>query len=321
MSPIEKGCRAVWSFSLVALCIVVGPAAFAQGGFGDGRGSAPIEVTLNNSFIEAHKNRATADVADFLVDLAHDRPNPPSKDGDLHVAGRSATIGLPLVVELMNAKTKKPLVDLLNAREGSPDPVPLSGAWRLWPEHGGLDPQVQGDPVSPATTTNPEHVFELHPVTKVNGQAVLDTLKEIDGFTYKSAEDAFQRYESAPFQLRCDSDTTTFRTKMIGYNYVDFEVELLEDPTHVVADGLSLFANVRDPDDGELLVYKRRVWFVKGSGPYAVVAPLKAGDRIRVVGIPRINLSLISWRCANAERRPDVLQWALPYELVIVDTE
>jgi hypothetical protein len=55
----------------------------------------------------------------------------------------------------------------------------VSGVWRLWPEHGGVSPQVQGDPVKPATGANSEHVFALHPLTAVDGHDVRDTLKPI----------------------------------------------------------------------------------------------------------------------------------------------
>ena len=49
---------------------------------------AQIEITLKKSLIERYKDRVTID-ADFVVDKAHKKLNPPSKDGDMHVAGRS----------------------------------------------------------------------------------------------------------------------------------------------------------------------------------------------------------------------------------------
>lgn len=293
--------------------LLVSPLASA-----DEDGNVPISLTLNDTFIEQYKNRATITDIPFLVDHAHDRANPASKDGDLHVAGRSSAVGLPLVAELMNAKSEKGLVRLFNDSEGSVDPLTISGVWRIWPEHGGVSPQVQGQKVKPAESTNPEHLFEIHPITRVGDDDVLDTLHHISGFEYKEAESSFQRYESIAFRLACDGPTTTMRTKMIGYNYVDFEIELLEGPDqHVVEDGLSVFANIRDPEEGELLVYKRRIWFVKGSAPYKAVTKLKSGERLRIVGIPRVNLSLVAWRCSPASQ-PDALEWNLPYEMVAV---
>jgi len=58
---------------------------------------AEISITLNSTFIERYKNRATID-AKFTIDHSKGKPNPASKDGDMHVAGRDAkNIGMPTV--------------------------------------------------------------------------------------------------------------------------------------------------------------------------------------------------------------------------------
>jgi len=296
-----------------------------------GSGNAPIELKLNASFIEALKDRATIADAHLLVDKVHTKPNAPSADGDLHAAARSpANIGLPLVAELMNAGLRKDVVSTLQGLAGDAGGVTVSGVWRIWPEHGGLDPETQGDDFPAATTTNPEHVFEIHPLTRVGGQDVIGTLGPIQqlgfasGFVYKDAADAFHRYENASFQLACGHEKDikkrqhTLFLKMIGYNYVDFEADFLEEPTHVVEDGLSVFTDIADPSDHDVLVHKRRVWFVKGSTAYAAAAAAHAGAKLHVVGIPRVNLSLVSWRCLHEKDRPEALQWGLPYEIVAV---
>ena len=97
---------------------------------------AQIVVTLKNKFIEDNKHRATIE-ATFTVDKAHKNPNPPSKDADLHVAGRAPEIQLPIVAELMNAADDKIALDLIHAAETTGTPVAVTGAWRLWCEHGG----------------------------------------------------------------------------------------------------------------------------------------------------------------------------------------
>ena len=58
--------------------------------------------------------------------------------------------------------------------------------------------------------------------------------------------------------------------------------------------------------------------FVKGTKPYNTVKQMKQGQTIRVLGVPRVSLALVSWRCDNAQDQPDVLNWGLPYEMVIV---
>jgi hypothetical protein len=287
-------------------------AAFAQDA------NTPIQLTLQNSFIETYKDRVTISDIDFTVDQVHSHPNRASQDGDLHAAGRSDPVGLPFVAEIMNARDEPALVKRLNDLQGSSQTIKLTGVWRIWPEHGGISPQVQGADVQPATTTNPPHLFEVHPITQLGNVDVRDTLHGIDGYKYKDASDAFQRYEAVAFELDCASKTTTLHTKMVGFNYVDFAIQLSEDPTHVVADGVSVLASILAGDDGDQLVYKRRIWFVKDSEPYTKVMTMHTGDQLHVLGIPRVDLSLVSWRCKQAKTRPEVRTWNLPYEMVVV---
>src|SRR2546426_216605 len=90
---------------------------------------AEVEIVLKSSFIETYKNRATINV-NYVIDKAHKTPNPPSKDGDMHVAGRAQEVGLPIVAEIMNARFHRNAVDLVHQLEGTGQSIQLSGAWR-----------------------------------------------------------------------------------------------------------------------------------------------------------------------------------------------
>jgi hypothetical protein len=200
--------------------------------------AAEIHITLTNAFIDKYKDRVTID-ATYTVDRAHKRPNPPSQDGDLHpsqdgdlhVAGRAPEIGLASVAEIMNAASVPTAVTAAQDAEGG-SPIPVSGVWRIWTEHGGDQDHVQGRPLSPADTTNPDHVFQIHPITMIKGEAVLSTLVPIDGYTAKDAHDAFVRYENMRSTITVSNTkkTTTIATTMAGYNYVRFVLELLDSP-------------------------------------------------------------------------------------------
>lgn len=279
--------------------------------------SAQIEITLKNSFIEKFKNRVTVDTT-FTVDKAHKHPNTAKKDGDLHIAGRAPEIGLPIVAELMNAKEEDAAVNLIHSVEGKPKTIKMSGAWRLWCEHGGESQQVQGAKLEAFTTTNPDHVFEIHPVTSLDGNSVIGSLKPIKGFPPKDAETAFMSYENKRSQIVSNGakKTTTITTSMAGFNYVEFKIEITDDPFKV-PDGTLVFAKVLDLDE-EVLVQKRRMVFVKGSEPEKALLKLHKGDIMHVLGIPRINLALVSFRKANAKTKPGILTWNLPYEMLIV---
>jgi hypothetical protein len=276
---------------------------------------ADIEITLKNSFIEKFKNRATID-ASFTVDKAHRQPNPPAKDGDLHAAGRAPEIGLPAVAEVMNARFEQPALDLIHQSEDAGQPVQVRGVWRLWCEHGGDVAFKQGSPLSPFNTTNPPHVFEIHPLVEVGDQHIEDSFRPIDGFTYKEAGQAFRAYENLKSHITPGNGETTITTTMAGFNYVEFVLQLNEDPTHTIDDGLTVRAAVLDMQ-GEMLVRERRMVFVAGTQPFDRVKALHQGDSLHVVGIPRIDLALLSYRVAH-KTQPGILDWSLPYEIVVV---
>ncbi|HEY3130679.1 MAG TPA: hypothetical protein VGL91_14580 [Acidobacteriota bacterium] len=104
---------------------------------------------------------------------------------------------------------------------------------------------------------------------------------------------------------------------MGGFNYVEFIMEVNSDKQIISDDGRILFAKVLDMDE-ELLMHNRRMAFVKETLPESKARDLKKGDRLHVLGVPRIDLALVSWRVKNAKTKPDVLTWNLPYEIVVV---
>ncbi len=286
-----------------------------------------IRVTLNNKFIETYKDRATITAHHFTVDKAHRHPNPAAQDGDLHAAGRDAKdIGLPTVAEVMNAKFKpgNAAVDLIHAAEGTGKTLAVTGAWRLWCEHGGTTPQTQYAELKPFKTTNPPHVFEIHPITAIDGTDVLKSLRPIANFKTKDAHDAFIKYENLPCRIVPGQGTTTLISQMAGYNYVEFILEMgSEGPKPLADGGTAVLCNVLDLE-GELLVRRRRMIFIKGSEPEQQVKGLTAGKRLHVLGLPRIDLTLVHWRVEHAKDEnytkngEGPLTWNLPYEIVVV---
>jgi hypothetical protein len=277
---------------------------------------AEIRITLQNAFIERYKDRATID-ATFTVDRAHPRPNPPASYGDLHAAGRAPEIGLAAVAEVMNAALEPEAVTLIHQAERSGEPLLVRGVWRLWCEHGGDAEHVQGQPLQPFQATNPPHVFEIHPLLQVAGQDLTASFQPIAGFAYKDAAQAFRGYEQLSSHVTADQVSTTITTRMAGFNYVEFVIRLGEEPTHLLPDGLTVKAAILDTG-GNLLVHERRMVAVAGTPPYNRLKTMHKGEALHVIGIPRIDLALLSWRVANSTRMAGVLDWSLPYEMVLV---
>jgi hypothetical protein len=303
VSPVRRR----WLLSFIFLGVALAPAYLY----------AEITITLQNEFIQEYKGRVTIDV-NYTVDKAHKQPNPPVKDADIHIAGRADEVKLPIVAEIMNAASVHEAVDDVHQVEGTGRKVSVSGAWRIWCEHGGNSEQIQGEPLEPFTTTNPAHVFEIHPVTSFKGRDLLATLRPIDPkFKPKDAEQAFNKYESIRCQITPSDDATTLVTSMAGYNYVEFVMDLSASSMDA-PDGRFVFAQVRDLED-ELLVHKRRMVMVKDSDVEKKTRGKPAGTRVHVLGLPRINLGLVDWRVNAAKQgRSEVLTWNLPYEIIVV---
>jgi len=277
-----------------------------------------IEIMLKNDFIEQFKDRATIS-ASFVVDKAHKHANPPQKDGDLHAAGRADEVGLPMVAEIMNAASQTAAVAAIHSAEGTGNPISLTGVWRIWCEHGGEDKQVQGEQLEPFDTTNPPHVFQIHPITEFNSTSILGSLHPIDKkFKTKDAETAFGQYEQLRSHITLNGDTTTILTTMAGYNYVEFLTAPLQNE-HPASfpDGTGVLATVYDLND-HLLVHKRRMVFVKDSPEENALKSLKPGEGMHVLGVPRISLKLLSFRTTHHSENEQMLDWSLPYEIVIV---
>jgi len=263
---------------------------------------ATTTLTLSNDFIEQNRGRATLD-ATLLIDFAHDRAKPPSEDGDIHIAGWSPNVGLVTVAEIVNARKEKPALTAANAAEGRIRAVPITAVWRIWPEHGGdreFTQNIDGTPIPPDNdkTTNPDHIFEMHPLTLFDGVEVGDSIGPISGYDYKEAEDAFHRFENTGFHLSCGETQTELTMSMVGFNYTNFGISLNEDVSHTMQDGGKAFmASVHDAE-GETLVTNLRMILVPGT--FDELKSANKSETFKVLGMPRVNLALVKWRCDNA---------------------
>jgi hypothetical protein len=276
---------------------------------------ADVKIVLKDAFIKKYMHRVTFDTC-LYVD-AVGRAN--FIDGDLHIAGISKEAELPTVAEIMNAHLVPEVRGFLRALEGTGRCVPMKGAWRFWCEHGRNDVFVQGAPVVLSGGDNPNHVFEIHPVTQVAGWFLPTTLRPIPGIATKNPRVAFPVYESTPCKIRHSSaeQVTSLESPIVWRNYPEFILQILDEPPQVVEDGRFLYGAVLDLD-GKMLVSRRRMVLIADTLPELTLRRYKAGDRVHVLGMPRISLALVDHRVQMSAEHPEVLDGGLPYELVIV---
>ncbi len=274
------------------------------------------KVNLKKSWVEKYKDRATIS-ATFHIDDAHDHPNPAKKDADLHIAGRSLQVGIPMVVEIMNARTEPAALQEVKDKMGSS--AQIVGAWRLWfehPPHGALQAQNLNQLPQPVAGTNPDHIFEIHPVSEISGIDLGDTFQKIAGYTPKTAAEAFGRYNQLKAAVRADDHGLTIDSPQVGFNYVEFWMTAKGNPKAMKDGGRAVLADVFGASGDEPLAEGIRMIFVPGTLPFAKLSGVEAGSELHVLGIPRVNLNaLFTFAYSPAN---DGTRRALPYEMIIV---
>jgi hypothetical protein len=275
-----------------------------------------VKIEIGRPFIEHYQNRVTIHTT-FTVDKAMSAPLPSSLDGDLHFSGRAPQVVLPIVAEIANAAEEKAAVDLAHRAADSHEPLRVSGIWRIWPEHAGSNPQIQGKPLPELDTDNPNHVFEIHPVMRIDGVSLLDSFKPIKGFTPGDAERTFGIYQKSTCTLQVTPKTVTIVADNGLYNDVEFIMKIAPDPPLVVRDGRFVIASAMDTH-GKLLVDHLRMVFAIGTPPEEAVKHLKSGDQLQVYGLPRLDFAEIARRAQNAQPGTATQPQPLPYEIMIL---
>jgi hypothetical protein len=290
-----------------------------------------IVIELDNEFIKKYENRATIESEFSIVKLS--KVHDPADDGEVHVGGWSEEAGLAAVAEVMNAATTGAEPRLAFAKAlAAGKKVRVTGAWRIWCEHGGTTAQLQAVGPKPegalpgVAPSNPDHVFEIHPVTAVKvGETVTPATKAIGpttGFTPHTADEAFlPGYEKLTCTIIPKGNRTRIITEASKDNFTDFVFQLGEDPFEL-EDGHGVIGSI-SAKNGEHLVSNRRVVFVKGTAAGELAKGAKKGDRFLMTGIPRISLKLVQYRLKHREdlqeqHGTDPLRWRLPYEMIVV---
>ena len=273
-----------------------------------------VSIEINRPFIERYQNRVTIRTA-FTVDQAMLAPLPAPLDGDFHFAGRAPQVALPLVAEIAHAGEEKAAVDLVHAAEGRHVTLRVTGVWRIWPEHAGRTKEQQGKPLPEFDTDNPAHVFEVHPVTRINRISLLDSFTPVKGFSPGDAERTFEIYQKARCTLKVTPKTVSIVADNGLYNDVEFIMKLASDPQLEVRDGRFVIASAMDLH-GKLLVARLRMAFVRGTAPEEAVKHLKSGDQLQVYGMPRFDFAEVARRAKSGSdtSKPQ----PLPYEIVIL---
>ena len=274
-----------------------------------------IKIEIARSFVEKYKDTVAISTL-MTVDKAMKKPNSRLMDGDLHFAGRAPAIGLPTVAEIANAASAQNAVDLVRRLDGTGRRVKIEGVWRIWAEHAGRAKEEQGEDLDPDSSENPGHVFEIHPVMKIDDIKLSETFRTIRGFKPGGARKTFGIYQNVGCKITVKPGVISFVTRKGVDNNVEFILEVVDGRQVRVEGGRFVMAAARDLD-GDLLVDRLRMVFADDTPPERAVRRLRRGGRLHVYGLPRISLSEIWRRVKDAARDPSLLDRPLPYEIII----
>lgn len=281
-------------------------------------------VRLRNAFITKFKNRATVDGLPFRVDHVKQRVNTigsGGEDGDAHMSGRPGPeVALPMVAEIVNARDGESQLAYRKAKpmDGQSQPVTISGVWRLWFEHPPSVVLVQGQTVPMPEDTNPDHIFEIHPMTVFDGQKMPGAFVPIPGYTAYTATKAFGAYEKLVFRVKKNASFTTISSTTVGFNYTEFDATLAGTPVEI-NDAIFALVNVLSKKNGTVVTAEpRRLVFTKGTAAAArflAAHPVK-GTAVRVLGIPRVNLDALMDEAENTPGQEVAVRGT--YEIIVV---
>ncbi len=280
---------------------------------------ADITLALNKSFVNKVRNKATI-TTNLTVDAHPKDPHSikdDGEDGDIHMAGRDSLIQLPLVAEILNARREPTAMQLLKTL--GIVPVSITGVWRIWFEHLGTIDQIQGTPApNPAPKgSNPDHLFEIHPITTFAGVDVLDSFVEVPGYQAYPASIAFPYYDDRDATIQASQTAIMIASGQAKYNYADFVMEIAGKPKDV-GDGFIVLGNVYDSAgslENPVSAKVHRMIFVKGTPPAAKLLTLSKGDTMHVLGIPRVNLTDVF--LITSKNGTNQVSLKLPYEMII----
>jgi len=294
------------------------------------------QLELDKKWIKAHMNQATSGPITFRIREAKSQVNDigsSGDDGDLHIAGSSEQVGLPMVAEIINARKSPAAVKFAQDNPGKD--VTMNGVWRIWFEHppSGATKQKQfaNNPLT-GDKTNPDHMFEIHPISLLDTSDLTANLTRVEGYKSQVNETIFKHYESRVIDSwKVTADSVIIVSKRALYNYADFVIRLTETPKEIKknedksgrymaqADILDNDCSVIMSGGKPVLSEPKRMVFVEQDAK-KVIGGAKAGATFHVMGIPRVNLE----RLTSYLNHPDRLegkQPLLPYEMIIIGAE
>jgi hypothetical protein len=258
-------------------------------------------------------------------------------DGDSHGGSRQNSIGLPMVVEILNGTEASQQAAKSKLDPGGNPAKQVYGAWRLWFEHppatGGTQcqtftgsaPAICAHQSLEGAPSNPKHSFEIHPLFEIDGVRVARSslVLTADNQSVKDTDKAFGDYTGKNKILTVARSTSalTLTSITIQDNYVRTHIRVTKARTTTTrqkdgsVDGGFVLADVISSSDKDTTLQSNvRVFYFRDSVPGDALDKAKANDEFDVLAMPRVNLHEV---LAQTEGKT-FKSMPVPFEFVIV---
>ncbi|MCH7570892.1 MAG: hypothetical protein IH919_10060 [Deltaproteobacteria bacterium] len=286
--------------------------------------SLAAELWLRESLVKKHARDILVTihaVPDHIGKRAH-----PLKEGcDLDVPLRSEDINVPILGKIKNACsypegiTSTYWSNRLKSLEGHS--VEVEGVLRVWlghpPKGGKIQCECDGLPLY--ANSNPDHMVEIHPLTRLGSISFLSMTREI-----QKGGDPYVSYLGGKISSTLNKRRITIRrVQKAGETYLAIKGPRTGyDHWTVLAVVMSIAEERRGGHAFDVGVIQRKGFMernllaltIKGTPADAGVETLQVNDEVVLFGIVRLDLALIEKKARQAWRTIP-----MPYELIVLD--
>lgn len=306
------------AFAIAALVL------FGWPGFVESQGAETL-LSMRRTILSQQQDRIIISVQARIGPISKVHGIGGSADCDVHVPLITQALFLPVLGEIKNACTMGPTQQEL--QDLAPGPMLVEGAFRIWFEgHDQKMPFREEDLQVPASygDSNPAHLVEIHPITRVGDLNLLDHVRFIEKngrtIAWKDAT-SFKRAVTTRLTVRSQSNNGSdyilmhCRCPSLA-NHYQLDAEIVS-PAHLTDNGDGLIASAKILDEDENTIRDAvRIVAIKGTEAFDTLQAAAAGDEFTVYVLARLGLRPLLSSVTASERTI-----VMPIELILLHAE
>lgn len=285
------------------------------------------ELWLRESLVKERAGEILTSIEAIPVHIG-EKAHPVDKDCDLHVPLRSEAIKVPMLGEIKNAcsipegVTSTHWTEELRPLEKKT--VKAEGVFRVWLEHPPEEEgerQCECEELPLYTSSNPDHMVELHPLTRLDDKSFLDHVKAVEKGKKKYKGSDGKRLTSTLEKKKITIQKETedgesyivIRGPKTGFNHWTLQATVKTTPKKA-RDGHYFAVDVLS--GAKVVKVNLPAFTIAGTETDKKITKAKAGDKVTLFGLVRLDLKTILKLVKDTER-----EIKMPYEMAVLAVE